>query len=208
MIHKNSGKFVLICSFIMISSVNCASPGKSTGIGAGAGAATGAAIGGALGGWKGAGVGALLGTATGGSIGNYLDKQAQELKQVANTKRTKDGILVKLKNDLLFGTGSAVLKDTAIDDISSLGDILSKYPDDRIKIEGFTDNVGKADYNESLSIRRAEAVRRVLIGRGVKDNQMIVLGFGETKPISDNATRQGRAANRRVELHIDVPQKT
>ncbi len=187
---------------------NCASPGKGTAIGAGAGGATGAAVGGIAGGWKGAAIGAAVGAAAGGTVGNLLDKQANELAKVAETKRTQDGILVNLKNDLLFETNSAVLKDAAVQDLTKLGDILVKYPQDRIKIEGFTDNVGKRSYNEQLSLRRAEAVKSVLIGRGVKDTQMMVLGYGPEKPIASNQTTQGKAMNRRVELHIDVPTRT
>jgi outer membrane protein OmpA-like peptidoglycan-associated protein len=198
----------IFCVLLVVLLSGCASPGKRTAIGAGGGALAGAAVGAAAGGsWKSAAIGAAVGAAAGGAVGNYLDKQAQELEKVAETKRTKDGILVKLKNDLLFDSGSAVLKPQAIEEISKLGDILSKYPDDRIKIEGHTDNTGKASSNEELSMRRAQAVKNVLQGRGVKDTQMMVLGMGQTKPIGENKTTQGRATNRRVELHIDVPQE-
>lgn len=196
----------LILVLMILGLGSCASPGKGTGIGAGAGAATGAIIGGATEGWKGAGLGAALGAAAGGGIGNVLDRQTQELNQVAEAKRTREGILVNLKNDLLFDTGSAVLKDSAINDISKLGDILVKYPKDRIRIEGFTDSVGRPSFNEELSMKRADAVQNVLRGRGVKESQMTVLGFGESKPIASNSTAQGRSQNRRVELHIEMPQ--
>lgn len=184
---------------------SCATPGRRTGIGAGAGAATGAAIGGIAGGWKGAGIGALAGGLLGGGIGNYLDKQADELEQVASTKRTEDGILVNLKNDLLFDTGSASLRPEAVTNLIQLGDILSKYDQDRIRIQGYTDNVGAVPFNENLSQRRAEAVKNVLVSRGVRPEQMLTLGFGDKQPIASNRTANGRAMNRRVELHIDVP---
>jgi len=203
-------KDMLIAISLFLTSVTalsgCASPGKKTAIGAGAGGATGAAIGGATGGWEGAGVGAAVGAAVGGAFGNILDRQSQELAEVADTRRTKEGILVNLKNDLLFQTNSAVLKDEATTNISKLGDILAKYPEDRIKIEGHTDNVGPDRFNEELSVRRAEAVRNVLQSRGVKENQIIVLGKGEAEPVASNASTQGRSLNRRVELHIDIPQ--
>jgi len=185
----------------------CATPGKKTAIGAGSGAAAGAAIGGLAKGWKGALIGAAAGALAGGAVGNYLDKQADELAQVAETQRTRDGILVKLKNDLLFDTGSAVLKSGAVTEISKLADILVKYPEDRIRVEGHTDSIGNKSKNEVLSSRRAEAVKNVLIGRGVKDNQIMVLGMGQTQPIADNKTSHGRTLNRRVELHIDIPQE-
>ena len=81
----------------------CATPGTRTGVGAVGGAGVGAGVGAVAGGWKGAAIGAAIGGLAGGAVGNYLDKQAQELKEVAeNTKRTEDGILVDLKSKLLF----------------------------------------------------------------------------------------------------------
>jgi outer membrane protein OmpA-like peptidoglycan-associated protein len=185
----------------------CATPGARTAVGAAGGAGVGAGVGAVAGGWKGAAIGAAVGGLAGGAIGNYLDKQAEELKEVAeNTKRTEDGILVDLKSKLLFNTDSAVLKPEAVEQVAKLGDILAKYPDDRIRIQGHTDSTGTVAHNEELSMRRARSVRDVLAGRGVKPEQMLVEGVGEARPIADNRTAAGRAQNRRVELHIDVPQ--
>lgn len=185
----------------------CTSPGKRTGIGAAGGGFGGAAIGGAIGGWKGAAIGGAIGAATGGAVGNVLDKQAKELEQVAETKRTEDGVMVNLRNDVLFDTGKADLKDNAVTQINKVGDILAKYPQDRIRIAGFTDSVGEADYNQKLSESRAETVKRVLTERGVKEEQMMWKGFGESNPVADNKSNAGRSKNRRVELKIDVPQE-
>jgi outer membrane protein OmpA-like peptidoglycan-associated protein len=197
----------LTCAPLVALLAACATPGERTAVGAGGGAAVGAGVGALAGGWKGALIGAAAGGVVGGAVGNYLDKQAQELKQVAaNTKRTEDGILVDLKSKLLFTTDSAVLKAEAVEQIAKLGDILVKYPDDRIRVQGHTDSTGSAAHNEELSVRRAQAVRDVLLSRGVKQQQMLVEGVGESRPIADNATASGRAQNRRVELHIDVPQ--
>jgi len=188
--------------------VACATPGKRTAIGAGGGAAVGAGVGAIAGGWKGAAIGAAAGGLVGGAVGNYLDKQAQELKEVAeNTKRTKDGILVDLKSKLLFTTDSSVLKSEAVEMVAKLGDVLAKYPEDRIRITGYTDSTGSVAHNEELSLRRAKAVRDVLQGRGVKPEQMLVEGMGPEKPVASNATAAGRAQNRRVELKIDVPEQ-
>jgi outer membrane protein OmpA-like peptidoglycan-associated protein len=186
----------------------CATPRERTAIGAGGGAVVGAGVGALAGGWKGAAIGAAVGGLAGGAIGNYLDKQAQELKEVANTRRTEDGILVDLKSSLLFSSNSAVLRPAAVEQIAKLGEILAKYPHDRIRIQGHTDSTGSAAYDEQLSLRRAEAVRDVLESRGVSKRQMLVEGAGKSNPIADNSTPQGRAENRRVELHIDVPQES
>ena len=184
----------------------CATPGTRTGVGAVGGAGVGAGVGAVAGGWKGAAIGAAIGGLAGGAVGNDLDKQAQELKEVAeNTKRTEDGILVDLKSKLLFNSDSAVLKPEAVEMVAKLGDIFAKYPEDRIRIAGYTDSTGSVAHNEELSLRRAKAVREVLTGRGVKGEQMIVEGMGPEHPVATNSTVAGRAQNRRVELHIDVP---
>ncbi len=192
-------------SLALLAGAGCATAGKDTAIGAGAGAAAGAGVGALLGGWKGAAIGAAVGGAAGGGVGYYLDRQAKELQKVAETRRTENGILVQLKSDLLFRTDSAVLKPDAIDQLSSLGDILAKYPKDRIRVEGYADATGSARHNEELSQRRADAVRKVLLGRGVKEPQVTALGMGDTHPVASNETAAGRAKNRRVELHIDMP---
>ena len=197
-------KYLTFCLLAPLA-VACATPGKRTAIGAGGGAAVGAGVGAIAGGWKGAVIGAAVGGLAGGAVGNYLDKQAQELKEVADTKRTKDGILVDLKSKLLFTTDSAVLKPEAVELVAKLGDILAKYPEDRIRVTGHTDSTGSVAHNEELSLRRAKAVRDVLQGRGVKPEQMLVEGMGPERPIASNSTAAGRSQNRRVELHIDVP---
>ncbi len=186
----------------------CETAGKRTAIGAGGGAAAGAGIGALIGGWKGAAIGAGVGALAGGSVGLYLDKQAKELEQVAETKRTENGVLVQMKGDILFDTDSAVLKEDAVARLTKVGDILAKYADDRVRVEGHTDSVGSTRHNEELSQRRAEAVKTVLIGRGVQQAQVTALGMGESRPVGDNKTVHGRAQNRRVELHIDVPNPT
>jgi outer membrane protein OmpA-like peptidoglycan-associated protein len=190
---------------LVVALAACATPGERTAIGAGGGAAVGAGVGAIAGGWEGAAIGALVGGVAGGAIGNYLDKQAQELKAIADARRTESGILVNLKSSLLFSSDSAVLKPAAVEQIAQLGDVLAKYPDDRIRIQGHTDSTGTAAYNEELSLRRAEAVRDVLASRGVSSRQMLVEGVGAAQPVADNSTLEGRAQNRRVELHIDVP---
>ena len=90
----------------------------------------------------------------------------------------------------------------AAEELASIGDILAKYPQNRIEVKGFTDATGKPSYNEALSLRRAEAVRKVLVERGVKEAQVLAIGMGQTNPVASNATSDGRAKNRRVELHI------
>ena len=196
-------------SFLAVATLaSCATPGERTAIGAGGGAAVGAGVGALAGGGKGALIGAVVGGLAGGAIGNRLDRQAQELQRVADARRTEDGIVVSLQSSLVFSTDSAVVKPAAVEQLARLGDTLARYPEDRIRIQGHTDATGSQAHNEELSLRRAEAVRDVLASRGVNARQMLVEGVGAARPIADNATPEGRAANRRVELHIDAPQRS
>jgi outer membrane protein OmpA-like peptidoglycan-associated protein len=110
-----------------------------------------------------------------------------------------------MKSDVLFDTDSAVVKPGAVDRVVQVGDILAKYPDDRVRVEGHADRTGTVRHNEELSQRRADAVRKLLLSRGVAERQVVAAGMGSTEPVATNATAAGRARNRRVELHIDVP---
>jgi outer membrane protein OmpA-like peptidoglycan-associated protein len=189
--------------------VGCATPGKDTAIGAGAGAAVGAGVGALLdsknpghGALIGAGVGAIVG----GTVGNILDAQEQQLKKVADTRRTKEGILVKLKSDILFDTGKSELKSAATDQLDQIGDILQQYPQDKIVVVGHTDNVGGTDFNQTLSQQRADAVKVEILSRGVGENSVSTVGLGESQPAASKTTGAGRQKNRRVELKITIPQ--
>jgi outer membrane protein OmpA-like peptidoglycan-associated protein len=196
----------MIVPALLLVGSGCATPGKRTATGAAAGAIVGGAAGGLISeDFKGAAIGAGVGAAAGGAVGNYLDKRARELEQLAETQKTEHGLLLNLRSELLFETDSAVLTEDAIARVSRIGDILAKYPEDRIRIEGHTDSRGPTSYNEELSLRRAEAVARVLSSRGVAPNQVLVLGMGEEQPVASNDNPAGRSANRRVQLHIAVP---
>jgi outer membrane protein OmpA-like peptidoglycan-associated protein len=190
---------------LLVLVAGCATAGRDTAIGAGAGGAAGAGVGYLVGGKTGALIGLGVGALAGGSVGLYLDKQRKDLEKVAEVKKTENGLLVQMKNDILFDSGSDALKSEGVVELNKMADILAKYSDDRVKIEGHTDSVGDAKHNQALSERRAHAVRTVLVSRGVQEKQIEVYGFGETKPVADNASAEGRAKNRRVELHIDVP---
>jgi outer membrane protein OmpA-like peptidoglycan-associated protein len=193
---------------LVVLLAGCATAGRDTAIGAGAGGAAGAGIGYLIGGKKGALIGLGVGALAGGSVGLYLDKQRKDLEKVAEVKKTENGLLVQMKNDILFDSGSDALKAEGIVELNKMADVLAKYSDDRVKIEGHTDSVGDAKHNQGLSERRAQAVKTVLVSRGVQEKQIEVYGFGETKPVADNGSAEGRAKNRRVELHIDVPNPT
>ena len=171
------------------------------------GTAVGAGIGALLGQKSGhAGRGALIGGAvgalSGGLIGNYMDRQAQELEKVADTQRAGDGIIVTMRDKILFDVDSATVKPAAMVSLDKISAVLTKYPKTTITVAGHTDNTGRADYNLKLSERRANAVRFTLAERGVGASRVTAMGFGADNPVASNTTPEGRAENRRVELHI------
>jgi len=196
-----------ILSVLMLAS--CQSDNKKTGMGAGIGAAVGAGLGAVIGHQsgnrdKGLLVGAAVGGLLGGGIGNYLDKQAKELAKVAETKRTEQGIITKLKGDILFDSGKSYLKPAAAAKIDEIAKILVKYPEDRIKVVGHTDAQGSDELNASLSMRRANAVYDRLAKNGIPGQYIQSEGMGEMRPIASNSNANGRALNRRVELEISI----
>ena len=79
---------------------------------------------------------------------------------------------------------------------------MQKNPTLRIEISGHTDNVGKDDYNMTLSENRAKSVRQWLIDKGINTQRIVAKGYGKTKPIADNSTEEGRQQNRRTEFKI------
>jgi len=80
--------------------------------------------------------------------------------------------------------------------------VLLSNPDLEVEVQGHTDNVGNKDYNRKLSIERAETVKRFLISKGINPSRLTVVGYGDSQPISDNKTPQGKALNRRIEFKI------
>ncbi|MCM2282628.1 MAG: OmpA family protein [Bdellovibrionaceae bacterium] len=199
---------VFVCASFLING-SCASDQKRTAMGAGIGAAAGGALGAVIGHQsgnrgKGALIGAALGAGLGGVVGNRLDKQAKELEKIAETKRTDQGLVTKLKSDILFDTGKSELKPQAKENLNQMATIMKKYPENVLTIKGYTDSTGSAATNEALSRMRADAVRAQLISGGLPANTITTIGMGPNEPIADNKTASGRSQNRRVEVEITV----
>lgn len=116
-------------------------------------------------------------------------------------KQTDRGMVLTL-GDVLFDTGRAQLKAGAFDTVDRLATFLRENPERSVAIEGYTDSVGGDAYNQSLSQRRADAVRTALSERGIASNRVSTQGFGEAKPVATNSTAEGRQRNRRVEVVI------
>lgn len=105
-----------------------------------------------------------------------------------------------------FETGKAVLKPESSKILTDIADILVRYEGYHLRIEGHTDNVGKDEANQKLSEGRALACADFIIGKGVKTDRIQYIGFGKTKPVADNKTAAGKAANRRVEFSLFLPE--
>ena len=86
--------------------------------------------------------------------------------------------------------------------LDQVAQVLKDYPKMRVRIEGHTDNVGSGARNQTLSQKRAEAVRLYLVSRGIVADRLSAVGFGVTRPVASNRTPRGRALNRRTEFHI------
>lgn len=140
-------------------------------------------------------------------------QQAADLQQrltELQAKQTERGMLVTL-GDVLFESGRSEVKPGAQNSLGKLATFLKEYPTRHILIEGHTDNIGSASYNEALSQRRANAVESSLMRMGVPANRVTTAGYGKEFPIADNGSATNRALNRRVEVYIadnDQPVKS
>lgn len=110
---------------------------------------------------------------------------------------------IELKDKIFFDTGKATIKPESNSLLDETAAVLTAHPEvKRVLIEGHTDNRGGAKTNQKLSEARARAVREYLVGKGVDAGRLDAKGFGQTKPVADNKTAQGRDTNRRVEFTI------
>jgi outer membrane protein OmpA-like peptidoglycan-associated protein len=187
----------------------CASWGqRETGaaVGGAAGGAVGAVIGSQSGSTaRGAIIGAVVGGAAGAIIGYQMDQQARELESAvpnAVVERVGEGIHVTFPSGLLYDFDSSAIRGDAAVHLRTLAASLQEYPDTQLLIVGHTDATGNENYNQDLSVRRADAAKRFLAGQGVAERRVQVSGRGEWEPIATNETEAGRQANRRVEVAI------
>ncbi len=197
---------ILICFAIAFSSCNLSKTTKGAGVGVIAGGAIGGLIGHKAGNTA---VGVLIGAGIGGTagalLGRKMDKQAEELKRDldgATVQRIGEGILITFNEGLQFNVNSSDVQSNSIQNLSDLSEILEKYPDTNILIEGHTDSDGTDEHNQNLSIQRASAVQKSLIDTGIPITRISTIGYGETQPLADNGTQEGKQQNRRVEIAI------
>jgi outer membrane protein OmpA-like peptidoglycan-associated protein len=221
MMYKKSIAIALSASLVALSLGGCANMSesqKTTATGAGAGAAAGALVGLlTAGGNKGksAATGAVAGAAV-GALGGYLwnqhlEKQKQDL-QVASAgtgvqvTQTQDNRLkMNVPADAGFATGSAQMNARMYPILESLATGLNQNPSESVQVFGFTDSTGTDAINYPLSENRALTVKNFLVSRGVAAQRISTQGLGPQNPVASNATAEGRAANRRVEIYVAMP---
>ena len=112
---------------------------------------------------------------------------------------------VRVELDVKFDFDKAQVKQDSYSDIENLAEFMKQFPQTSTTVEGHTDSTGNDAYNQNLSERRAGAVRDVLVNQyGVESSRVNAVGYGEANPVADNATREGRAVNRRVEAAVEA----
>ncbi len=155
-----------------------------------------------------AGIGAIAG----GGVGYYMDSQEAKLRKQlrdsgVSVVRDGENINLVMPGNITFDTNSENLKASFNDVLKSVALVLEEYDKTIIAVSGYTDSVGSEAYNQQLSEKRARSVADFLKASGIKDVRFEIVGFGEKYPVADNATEEGRALNRRVELTL-IPIKS
>jgi outer membrane protein OmpA-like peptidoglycan-associated protein len=177
--------------------------------GAGIGALAGAALGTLAGGndRRNALIGAGIGALAGGAIGATMDRNEAELRQQlqgtgVSVTRSGDQIILNMPSDITFATDQDSVKAAFYPVLNSVALVLKKYRQTTVDVFGHTDSTGSDQHNFDLSQRRALSVANYLSGQGVDQRRFAVTGFGKTRPVASNATAEGRAQNRRVEIQL------
>lgn len=204
-----------LCVLLSTGCSSWTNTGKGAAIGGGGGAALGAGLGALIGGGKGAAIGtaigAAVGTGAGVLIGKKMDKQQAELQaelaKQAEIKQVTDenglqAIQVTFNGGILFPTNGTTLSANARTDLSKFAASLINNPGTNVQIYGYTDDTGSLQVNERVATGRADAVRNYLLNSGVAATRLSAEGLPMQDYIASNATAEGRAQNRRVEVYI------
>jgi OmpA-OmpF porin, OOP family len=123
---------------------------------------------------------------------------------VKEIKKETTATINYIASNILFNPASDRLKDSSFKALNQLSDLLKANPEWHLTIEGHTDNLGTAAGNLRLSEKRADAVKKYLVGKGLPETRLSAAGYGQERPIADNKTAMGRTANRRVELRLSI----
>jgi outer membrane protein OmpA-like peptidoglycan-associated protein len=121
-----------------------------------------------------------------------------------SVRQDERGLVITLPGQVLFQTGKSQLMPNSRQKLNQVADVLKDQPTRSIIVEGHTDSTGTDAKNDVLSLQRAERVKDYLTSRGVASDRIVARGFGSGHPIASNATPEGRADNRRVEIIIQT----
>ncbi|MBR5075871.1 MAG: OmpA family protein [Bacteroidales bacterium] len=208
---------ILLCG-ALLAGCGISNTGKGSLIGTGAGAGLGAGVGALIGGEKGAAIGAAIGAGvgagTGAIIGRQMDKKAAELAALENVQvetvedvNGLEAIKVTFDSGILFDFNKSSLKAEAKEQLDKFAAEMSDMTETGITVCGHTDNVGSEAANKRISLQRAESVGNYLTQKGIAKDRIVTNGLGFDEPVADNATEEGRAQNRRVEIFITANEK-
>ena len=144
------------------------------------------------------------------SVGDAQDYSSLEIPKLkANQSYTEMWMEVMIEepksfilSNLHFATNKSIIQSNSYDELNELVEFLKLKPSQKIRIEGHTDSDGDEASNLRLSQNRANAVKEYLISKGISASRLVAKGFGESKPIADNSTSQGKAHNRRTEIQM------
>jgi outer membrane protein OmpA-like peptidoglycan-associated protein len=134
------------------------------------------------------------------------DAQAN-LAKLAAVKEEARGLVITLSGSVLFASNKSELLPAAQDRLNQVAEALMETKGRKLTVEGHTDSRGSASYNQVLSQQRAEAVRSYIVSRGYPSDLIQARGIGKDRPVADNATAEGRANNRRVEIIVEPEPK-
>jgi outer membrane protein OmpA-like peptidoglycan-associated protein len=129
------------------------------------------------------------------------ERLKDQLNSVLQTQESARGLIVNM-SDVLFAFNKYELKTDAQVKLAKISGILLTYPNLKVQVEGYTDNIGSDEYNLKLSQERATTVQAFLIEQGVQPGSVTAEGYGKADPVADNSTNAGRAENRRVSLVV------
>jgi outer membrane protein OmpA-like peptidoglycan-associated protein len=132
-----------------------------------------------------------------------IEIASKEIPKEIKITKEKEGLRVSIKASILFDLNRVILKKSAFRVLDKAAEILKSYPKNKLRVEGHADSIGSESYNQKLSELRAQSVADYFVSEcGISSSRMNIVGWGETKPIASNATEEGRAKNRRVEIII------
>lgn len=152
---------------------------------------------------KAAGIGAIAGA----GVGYYMDTQEAKLREQlrgtgVSVERDGDNINLIMPSNITFDSGGHTLSSSFFEVMDSVVLVVQEFEKTIIVSAGHTDSKGSDSYNQALSERRANSVAEYLLTKGVVEARIESVGFGESQPVADNGSAEGRALNRRVEISL------